>query len=766
MAELSSTKLDAGYDGRAIVREVEIAVAAGKIVTLVGPNGAGKSTLLKTFAGALPPVNGKVFIDAKDMNALSAPDRAKKLAVMTTARSSIDYATCREVVAVGRYRFTGIFGTPTARDNAAVDDALNAVGAHDLRDREFAKLSDGQKQRVLLARALAQEPGVMILDEPTSFLDVGYKLLFVDALKTLARQKHIGVLMSLHELELARNVSDLVVCVAADGRVDKVGTPDEVFTCDYIETLFNIPRGELGKIYGFLAEKTAPTPKHVHNASVATKKTKFLMVQGTMSGVGKSLLTAGICRVFMQDGYRVAPFKSQNMALNSFVTKDGLEMGRAQVMQAEAAGIEPDVAMNPILLKPTDDVGSQVIVNGKVVGNMRAREYFQYKKTLVPEIVAAVERLSAKADIIVIEGAGSPAEINLKQNDIVNMGMAQLVDAPVLLAADIDRGGVFAQLLGTLELLEPDERARVKGLIVNKFRGDKSLLDSGIAELERRGGVPVVGVVPYAKLELDDEDSLAERLDRRSTTGEIRVGVVRFPHIANFTDFNALEQYPCVALTYVTRPEELERLDLLVLPGAKNTIADMRWLKTTGLEPAIKKCAANDMPILGICGGYQMLGESIDDPDAVEAGGSVDGLGLLPVRTRLTTEKRLAQTRGEIVGATGALQSLVGAKYEGYEIHMGETTPTQDAQCVEFTSNASGYARNNVYGTYVHGVFDAKSVSAALVEALAKRKGVEIELEDALDYDAFRMREYDKLADVVRANIDMETLYKIVGIER
>nr|MCR5082368.1 cobyric acid synthase [Parasporobacterium sp.] len=302
---------------------------------------------------------------------------------------------------------------------------------------------------------------------------------------------------------------------------------------------------------------------------------KVIMVQGTMSNAGKSLLVAGLCRVFKQDGYRVAPFKSQNMALNSYITSEGLEMGRAQVMQAEAAGVEPLVCMNPILLKPTNNTGSQVIVNGEVLGNMDAVDYFKYKKKLIPDIKKAFKKLEEQADIIVIEGAGSPAEINLKDDDIVNMGMAKMVDAPVLLVGDIDRGGVFAQLLGTLMLLEEDEKARVKGLVVNKFRGDKKILDPGVEMLEEKGNVPVVGVVPYMELFLEDEDSLTERFDKRSA-GLIDIAVIRYPRISNFTDLNVFEQMSEVTVRYVTSVAELHNPDMIVLPGSKNTMGDLK----------------------------------------------------------------------------------------------------------------------------------------------------------------------------------------------
>lgn len=398
---------------------------------------------------------------------------------------------------------------------------------------------------------------------------------------------------------------------------------------------------------------------------------KVIMIQGTMSNAGKSLLAAGLCRIFRQDGYRIAPFKSQNMALNSYITEDGLEMGRAQVMQAEAAGIKPMVCMNPILLKPTNHTGSQVIVNGEVLGNMPAREYFAYKKQLIPEIKKAFRELEDYADIIVIEGAGSPAEINLKQNDIVNMGLAKMVDAPVLLVGDIDRGGVFAQLLGTLMLLEEDEKSRVKGLIINKFRGDKSILDPGIEMLEEKGNVKVAGVVPYMNLALEDEDSLTERFDKKEE-GLIDIAVIRYPRISNFTDFNIFEQMPGVTVRYVTSISELHHPDIIFLPGSKNTMGDLKWMRQNGLEAAVRKFAV-DIPVFGICGGYQMLGDEISDPDEVEEGRSMRGMELLPVVTVLQKQKQRGQTEGKIAQVSGILKGISGCGFDGYEIHMGKT---------------------------------------------------------------------------------------------
>ena len=323
---------------------------------------------------------------------------------------------------------------------------------------------------------------------------------------------------------------------------------------------------------------------------------KCIMIQGTMSNAGKSLLAAGLCRIFAQDGYRVAPFKSQNMALNSYITADGLEMGRAQAVQAEAAGTEPRADMNPILLKPTTDIGSQVIVNGISRGNMRAKDYFAYKKELIPEILAAYNRLCGDYDIIVIEGAGSPAEINLKKDDIVNMGLAAMVDAPVLLAGDIDRGGVFAQLYGTVALLEESERKRICGLIVNKFRGDSSILEPGIRQLEELCGILVAGVVPYMDVDIEDEDSLSEKLGQREK-GLVDLAVIRFPKISNFTDLDVFVRIPGVTVRYVTKVSELGTPDLVILPGTKNTISDLLWMRQNGLEGAILKLAGRNVPV-------------------------------------------------------------------------------------------------------------------------------------------------------------------------
>ncbi len=478
---------------------------------------------------------------------------------------------------------------------------------------------------------------------------------------------------------------------------------------------------------------------------------KVIMIQGTMSNAGKSLLCAGLCRIFRQDGYRVAPFKSQNMALNSYITEEGLEMGRAQVMQAEAAGIRPSVDMNPILLKPTNDIGSQVIVNGEVVGNFSAGEYFARKKELIPDILRAFRRLEEQADIIVIEGAGSPAEINLKENDIVNMGMAKLVDAPVLLVGDIDRGGVFAQLLGTLMLLDEEERARVQGLVINKFRGDKSILDPGVRMLEERGGIPVTGVIPYMELSLEDEDSLTERFHRREAK-MIDLAVIRYPRISNFTDFDVFEQAEGVSLRYVRSVAELGHPDMIFLPGSKNTMEDLRWMRECGLEAAVKKRAGRTV-VFGICGGYQMLGKCISDPYEVEQGGSMRGMELLAVETVLERQKTRRTVSGNIGQMEGILANLSGQEVEGYELHMGCTRYPDGGECPMVV------CQEEVYGSYVHGIFDKNDMASRLLQALAERKGALLDTGGMMDYRAYKETQYDKLADGLREHLELDKVY-------
>ena len=485
---------------------------------------------------------------------------------------------------------------------------------------------------------------------------------------------------------------------------------------------------------------------------------KRLMIQGTMSGAGKSLLVTALCRIFAEDGFSVAPFKSQNMALNSYVTKDGLEMGRAQVAQSEAARKEPDVRMNPVLLKPSSDTGSQVIVNGIVRGQMTAVEYFAHKKQLIPDILNAFESLSNENDIIVIEGAGSPAEINLRENDIVNMGLAELVNAPVLLAGDIDRGGVFAQLYGTCALLSDTERARVKGLVINKFRGDETILRPGLDRLKAMTGIPVIGVVPYLHVDIDDEDSLSERLGRTKTDAAIDIAVIRLPHISNFTDFAPLEALDLCGVRYVDRADRLGTPDLIILPGTKNTTGDLCAIRESGLEQAVIRLANAGIPVIGICGGYQMLGDLITDEAGIEGSQKeIRGMGLLPVRTAFEPEKTLTRVKGHICNGP-----LKGAAVEGYEIHMGETAVSGDAFCLLENGNADGCVNGNVFGTYLHGLFDTADAAEKMADWLCGMKGIDRKTHVTESRAAYRDRQYAMLAEAVRRSLDMKYLYHLL----
>ena len=481
---------------------------------------------------------------------------------------------------------------------------------------------------------------------------------------------------------------------------------------------------------------------------------KCIMVQGTMSGAGKSLLVTALCRIFTQDGYRVAPFKSQNMALNSYVTADGLELGRAQAAQAEAAGIPCDVRMNPILLKPSSDTGSQLIVMGEVRGQYDAKEYFRMKRALIPEIMKAYNSLAEEHDIIVIEGAGSPAEINLRQDDIVNMGLAELVNAPVILAGDIDRGGVFAQLYGTVALLQPEERKRVIGTVINKFRGDVELLRPGLRQLEELTSLPVLGVIPWMKIDIDDEDSLAPRLEKTETAGRpLDIAVIRLPHVSNFTDFSPLEEHPAVGVRYVNRVEQLGRPDLIILPGTKNTMGDLRWLREMGFAEEILALYGSGTAILGVCGGYQMLGRSLSDPENAESGGTAEGLGLVPCETAFSGKK--TRTRRQVVCDAGP---FAGARLEGYEIHMGRTRSAAAPFCIMEDGTEDGAVAENVFGTYLHGLFDSGELVERVAGWLAERKGIRIPEQKTENRAAYRNRQYDLLADTVRSSLDMKTI--------
>ena len=526
-----------------------------------------------------------------------------------------------------------------------------------------------------------------------------------------------------------------------------------------------------------------------------------LMIQGTMSGAGKSILTAGILRVLRQDGFRVAPFKSQNMALNSFVTRDGLEMGRAQVVQAAAAGLEPSADMNPILLKPMGDAVSEVIVNGGPIGKMRAADYYRVKKSLVPQILEAYHRLEEQAEIIVIEGAGSPVEINLREGDFVNMGLAQMVDAPVLLAGNIDPGGVFAQLLGTVQLMRPEERERVKGLIINKFRGDVRLLEPGLSMFREYCDIPFAGIVPWLKLNLDEEDSLSDKLtggaslksEQKSSRPAdspnaaepvtVDIAVIRLPYMSNYTDFAPLEQEEGVNLYYVSKVSELGTPDLILLPGTRNSRARNAGLLNMPEEGEFP----NTSLLMGICGGYQMLGKRILDPLASEAGGAEEGLDLLPIETVFRQGKLTKQSAGRTCRLAGDWTALSDLPVSGYEIHMGETVylgnPDGDRIRREGLPAGSVFAKlsgpdgavfESVLGTYLHGIFDEPAFREALIALLRERKGtvamdkdagiVRAAGEELLSARQMQERQLNILANVLREHLDWKLIYEAIGI--
>ncbi|MFC3395139.1 cobyric acid synthase [Brenneria rubrifaciens] len=499
-----------------------------------------------------------------------------------------------------------------------------------------------------------------------------------------------------------------------------------------------------------------------------------IMIQGTASDVGKSMLVAGLCRILAQDGYRCAPFKSQNMALNSGVTPNGEEMGRAQIFQAEAAGIEPDVRMNPVLLKPTCDRKSQVVLMGKVACHLDAAAYHQYKPLLQRQISEVYHSLAREYDVMVLEGAGSPAEINLRDRDIVNMGMAAMADAPVLLVADIDRGGVFAAIYGTLALLPPEEKARVKGVIINKFRGDAALLTPGVAQIEALTGVPVIGVMPWLDVELEDEDGVALQTGKYvgAPRQALDIAVIRLPHIANFTDFNALAAQPDVSLRYVATASALAGADLIILPGSKNTLSDLRWLQQSGLSAALRARHQAGAAIVGICGGYQMLGRRIID--GVESGiARMDGLGLLDVETTFAPEKVTARVTGNCLRRLpGLLATGAELPVSGYEIHMGESRlgrraapfisltqrNGQATACYDGAINVDG----SVFGSYLHGLFDNGEFTRALLNTLRQRKGLAAFEGEVLDYARHKQRQFDILAAAMREHIDIGAIYRFM----
>ena len=495
--------------------------------------------------------------------------------------------------------------------------------------------------------------------------------------------------------------------------------------------------------------------------------TKVIMVQGTMSNSGKSFLVAGLCRMLKRKGFKVAPFKSQNMALNSYITEDGMEMGRAQVMQAEAAGIKPSVEMNPILLKPTSNTGSQVILNGKVHSNMSASDYYKNKCAFIPYILEAYNKLCEEYDIIVIEGAGSPAEINLNENDIVNMGLAKLVDAPVILVADIDRGGVFASIYGTVALMDDDAKNRIKGIVINKFRGDKNLLTPGFEMLAEHfkkidANIPVLGVIPMRKIDIDDEDSLSERLDTENVifdTNKINIAVIKLPHISNFTDFNPLSRRKEIVMKYISTPKEMEDADLVIIPGTKNTLYDLRRLKNMGFTHDNLK----DKNIIGICGGFQMLGNELIDEYGVEEGGTEEGLKLLNFSTIFAKEKTTRQTETEVIN-TPDFMDLCNFTIQGYEIHMGSTIdPNENPFTKSDITDNGGFVNNNIMGTYIHGIFENDNFVDAIISGLINKSGKKITIDtNFIDFDIYKESQYELLADLIEESLDIDVILDIL----
>ena len=493
---------------------------------------------------------------------------------------------------------------------------------------------------------------------------------------------------------------------------------------------------------------------------------KTLMIQGTGSSVGKSIMVAAMCRIMRQDGYRVAPFKSQNMALNSFVTIDGHEMGRAQVVQAEAAGLEPHVDMNPVLIKPEADAKSQVVVMGRPWKTLSAYDYYKYSSELFSIMEKAFKRLSAEYDVIVIEGAGSPAEINLRKTEIVNMAVARMAGSPVMLVGDIDKGGVFAQLVGTLVLLEEEERKFVKGLIINKFRGDINILKPGLSILEERAGVPVLGVVPYYHdIDINEEDSI-HRAAGEESQSRIEIAVIHLPRISNSTDFEPLQQEKGVHLRYITNVRQLGCPDLIIIPGSKSTIADLKHIKEIGLATAIQEASGRGTAVIGICGGFQMLGKSIEDPRQVESSETkIEGLGLLDVTTMFEGEKTTHQVKAEVIGDKGIIRNLQGKTVSGYEIHMGRTQYgdvdngfriIQRSADIEEHRDGAVNRSGNVLGTYLHGLFDSEEFRRSLLMNIKPdfRFSVDSQLPS-------KEEQYDKLAFLVRENLDIEQIYRI-----
>lgn len=486
------------------------------------------------------------------------------------------------------------------------------------------------------------------------------------------------------------------------------------------------------------------------------------MVVGTSSGAGKSITVTALCRVLTKDGYKVSPFKSQNMALNSFVTKSGLEMGRAQVVQAYACMIEPEAYMNPILLKPTTDRKIQIIVNGKSIGNMSGIEYGKFKTSLKPEIMKSYDYIRENYDISILEGAGSPVEINIKGEDIANMKMAEMADSPVILVADIDRGGVFASIYGTIMLMSEKERARVKGVIINKFRGDINILKSGLEEIEKLTGIPVIGVMPYTNVDIEDEDSVTERFKRLQKKKGINISVIKLKHISNFTDIDALRMVEDINIKYINSVDEMGEEDIIIIPGTKNTIDDLKELKDNGIATEIIKASKNGKVIIGICGGFQMLGEKIKDPYGIESEiKEIPGLGLLELETVMEKEKNTTQYEGKLSNCTGLLEGLEGEKIKGYEIHQGVTFGNE-SKVNDEDRIVTVIKEENIFATYLHGIFENEKITRNILNKVRAKKGIELQMK-GITFDEYREQQLDKLEKIFRENVDIDKIYEILG---
>ena len=589
----------------------------------------------------------------------------------------------------------------------------------------------------------------------------------VGIVRHATRQEETITVGTLSDFSVAEiDMFSLVIIGNSQTMIDKVG---RMITPRGYEN-----KAERRQVSGVRSQEKNLKPLTSNSSPLTDKKCKALFIGGTGSDVGKSILTAGLCRLLKQKGVNVAPFKAQNMALNSAITPEGGEIGRAQALQAVACGLEPHVDMNPVLLKPNSDTGSQVVVLGRPTGNKTVAEYHACKNELFAEVEAAYRRLAERHDFIILEGAGSIAEINLKDQDITNLKAAAMADAPILLVADIDRGGVFASLVGTLELLSPEERRQVKGLIINRFRGDPNLLTAGLRQIEDRTGVPVVGVVPWINLQLPEEDSVAlTRKEHVAKPNALRVGVVRLPRISNYTDFDALAAEDDIELVYLQQPEDVVDCDLLILPGTKSTLADLAWLAESGFAAAIRHYHAEGKRVIGICGGLQMLGRHLTDPDGVESEhAESDGLGLLDISTRMTPEKLTHRVTAAPFAQDVDYGIIHSGELTGYEIHMGETTRGPLARPLFRLLSRSGEPVDLedgavspdglVWGTYLHGLFDNAEMRRQLIDRLWLDQG---RVRKAIPQQISLEQELDRLASHLQENLDLEKIFALIGFE-